>query len=333
MTVRATVFIPTSKNQKVLASCLKSLENQSDKNFEVMIVGKSKDEDIRKIITKFKKLKIHYFVQRSKGLVGAANEALKKSNKNYFIRLDDDAVAHKDWFKNILLTFKDAKVGAVTGPTLINREGFGSRDTLSFYQLIKNNDNSVKGLFAKFYYSYLSENRLFEVGKFLKSGVFTMGANFPDNARKKKNIEVENLEACNFACKTSLLKKIKGFDRIYENGLGEYHEADAAFKIRKLGYKIIFSPKVQVIHKVEQSAANSRPDAYHRIQNFIIFYKRYFIIDSFDTLARFSLNLIMQNLYYSFKFITTGKADQLKSIPGTFVGLYKNYVKNKHLYS
>lgn len=331
MKYKASIFIPTSNNINALKPCLKSLQNQSRKDFNIILIGKEKNEDIENLTYVFKTLRIKYLIQKKPGLVTAANEALKKTKSKIFIRIDDDIVADQNWFKNILETFRlNKNIGAVTGPTIINSKNTSSRD-LIYYLKKRRNRNLLFKLINIIYHKYLFENKTYEVGKFLRSGVFTIGSNFKQYI-PKTIIDVDNLEACNFACKTNILRKIGGFDKVFSKGLGEYHEADVAFKIKSLKLKILFNPKVKVNHEIKNNHT-VRPESYYRIQNFIVFYKRYFKIDSFDTLLRFTLYLMVQNLYYSFKFLSTGKIDQLKSIPGTFIGLYKNYVKSQHLYS
>lgn len=299
--IQANIFIPTTNRVKSLHKCLQSLNNQSNKEFSIIIIGKEKNALVKKVIKKFNSLNILYTVQKKRGLVGAANEALKKSNHSIFVRIDDDVVCDKNWFKNILLTFgKNKKIGAVTGPTLLTKKGFQSRDMLKILEIARKNSNIFLKFFYNFYNDYICEGKLFHVGRFFKSGAFSIGSNFAA-CLKLKLTEVENLEACNFACQTDLIKKLGGFDRTFEKGLGEYHEADLAFKIRKLGYKIIFNPKIKVWHHVENSAVKTRPDSLNRLRNFIIFYKRHIGFKNLGYFFRFSVNLFGQISYHIYK--------------------------------
>lgn len=323
MKIKASVFIPSSRDANSLEKCLESLNSQTLKDFEVIIVSKEKSVSIENLVLEYRKLPIKYIIQQKPGLVGASNEALRITKSPIFIRIDDDVVVTRKWLENVVGTFRvDKKIAAVTGPTLIDEKGLNARDSISFLSSSKKTVNPLKKLTHLITYSYLYENRVFEVGSFFKSGAFSLGANFPLST--KINIkEVENIEACNYACKSDLLKKLNGFDETFSKGLGEYHEADIACKMRKLGYKIIFNPKAVVWHKIENQISTSRPDAYFRIQNFIKFYKRYIGFRNFDYSLRFATYLVLQNIYYICKFFTTGDFHQLGSIPGTFVGLMK----------
>jgi len=326
--MKADIFIPTSNRIDALKKCLDSLNGQTSKDFKVFLVGLKKDKEVEKLVAKFKDLNIDYFLQKKRGIIGAANEALKKAKGEIFIRTDDDVILGKDWFKNIVEPYRaDKKIGGVTGPTIMNKRGIESRDLTSFLNNFKKRQNLFSKLLNLIYYRYIYEGKIKEVSLFLKSGAFTLGSNFPDCLKIKKIIEVDNLEACNWSCREKLLKSLGGFDEIYLKGLGDCSEADIPFKIKRLGYKIVFNPKAKLEHHVEiGSVQKARPASFYRIQNFIIFYHRHFPIKSPDQLSRFMINLVMQNGYYFYRFLTTGNFNQLGAIPGTMVGLFRAYV-------
>jgi GT2 family glycosyltransferase len=322
MQERIDVFIPSSKNPHTLSQCLISLSKQHYKRFSVIIVGKKKEQAIINLINQYKSLRITYFAQTGTGLVAAANQALKSAKGTIFVRIDDDVAVDRNWSKAIMETFTNNEgVAGVTGPTLLSAEGIHARDFTNFVEKIKRKKTLTDKILYKIYIQYVCENKLFRVSKFLKSGVFTIGANFL-KGRRSKFFQVDYLEACNFAVRTALLRKVGGFDVVFSKGLGDYHEADAAFKIKKLGYRLVFNSRMKVLHKTELDISTVRPDAYHRIKNFIVFYKRHIGIKNIDTLLRFSTYLLLQNIYYTYKFLTSGRADQLGAIAGTFAGLF-----------
>lgn len=297
----ADIFIPTLNRIHSLKRCLESLNKQTIKNFRIILVGKEKNKEIRNLIKSFKNLKIIYRLQKKPGLVAAANLALSISQSRLFVRIDDDVEVDKNWFKNILLTFRlDKKIGAVTGPTLLTEKGIASRDVTKVLETTRKSQNIFLHFFYSFYNYYLCENKLYEVAKFFKSGAFSIGSNFKTSL-KLKSREVENLEACNFASLTGILKQIGGFDQTFSQGLGEYHEADVAFKIRKLAWKIIFNPKVKLWHRLESSPVEIRPDSLNRLKNFIFFYKRHIGFKNLDYFFRFAANVCCQVSYHIYK--------------------------------
>ena len=87
-------------------------------------------------------------------------------------------------------------------------------------------------------------------------------------------------------------------------------------------------------HHVESGKVKkARPAPYHRIQNLLIFYFRFFRIANIDQLFRFLVNLTLQNTYYFLNFFRTGSVDQLGALFGTVVGLYRVIIKEDYRYS
>lgn len=131
----ADIFIPTSNRVDCLDQCLNSINSQTRTDFHILLVGLRRDRKITALVKKYKKLDIEYFIQKEKGLISAANEAVEHSNHKYFIRIDDDVVVDKGWYENIIKTFeKDTSVGGVTGPTTMTKEGLESRDLTQFLE-------------------------------------------------------------------------------------------------------------------------------------------------------------------------------------------------------
>lgn len=330
--MKADIFIPTSNRLASLRQCLDSLNEQSNKDFRIILVGLKEDEGVRGLIMKFSQIKIDYFIQKKKGLIGAANEALKIAENEIFVRIDDDVILDKDWYVNLIKTFElNKNIGGVTGPTIMSDEGLKSRDLTAFLEKFKHSKNIFLRLFYRFYNDYLYENKLYEVSQFIKSGVFTLGSNFETCLSIDKILEVGNLEACNWSARTKILRDIGGFDDIYLRGLGDYHEADAAFKVKKQGYRLVFNSKVKLRHNVEVGIVEeARPASYWRIQNFIIFYFRFFKIKSLDQLIKFLANIFLQNGYYFLKFLKTGRISQLGAVFGTIIGFSRAIFKYRN---
>lgn len=326
----ATVFIPTGNRAESLKKVLDSLENQTFKDFEIIIVDYKSKEDTFKIIDKFKKkLILRIIKQTEKGLSRAANLALKEAKGTIFIRTDDDVVMKPFWLQAIYDTFtSDKKIGGVTGPTVIPQNFAGNRDLFVFEQKFKKG-NLFWRLLGKLYFGYFMEGEPRKVSHWFDCGAFGLGSNFED-ATKEPIHEITNLEACNFSVRTDLLRQVGGFDLRY-GGVGEYHEADAAFKIKELGYKLMFNPKVYLNHCPSQEGFfNDRPESYSRMINFIVFYLRHIKLNSLNKLFRFLLYVLFLDSYYLFQFLKTKQKSQLGALSATFVApiIFLKHQKN-----
>ncbi|MBI3619794.1 glycosyltransferase family 2 protein [Candidatus Roizmanbacteria bacterium] len=320
-----TVFIPTGNRAGRLKQFLSSLTHQSCKDFEVVIVDNhSTDNTLRVVKTYKKKLNIIFLTQATKGLVSASNQALRQASGDIFVRTDDDVVAEKKWIEeiiNIFLQYHD--IGGLTGPAPIPPTYRKNRDLLVFFNQFEKGSLAFK--FLGFFYSHLFLNGApKKVSAWFESGAFSLGSNY-DESRAEPRQDVTNLEPCNYSVRTKLLHRIGGFNTLYI-GIGEYYEADAAFRIRKLGYRLVFDPKVVVHHHPSrQGAYTQRGESHFRMSNFIFFYLNHIRVSSFSQMLQFLLYLLFLHSYYFYKFLKTLDPRQLGAFSGTLRGIILYY--------
>ena len=321
--MNVSIFIPTGNRALSLDKTLLSLTKQAYKNFEVIVVDYKSSDDTESVIKKYsKKLHIKVIRQKTKGLTKAANQALKQARGKIFIRTDDDVIMSKNWLLAIWNTFsKNKDVGGVTGPTVIPAAFRKNRDLFIIEERFKKG-NLLWKLIGSLYFGYFMEGQPRRVSHWFDSGAFGLGSNFPQSKREPFQ-GVSNLEACNFSVRTALLKKIGGFDAFY-SGVGEYHEPDAAFKIKELGYSLIFNPKAALNHcPSKQGFYNDRPESYSRMINFIVFYRRHIKLDSVRKCLHFIPYVLLLNTYYVYTALKTKQLKQFGAIPGTIMGFLK----------
>lgn len=322
------IFVPTGNRAESLKRVLNSLVNQTYKNFEVIIVDyKSKDNTFAVIKRFRKRLKIKLIKQRQKGLSLAANMALRKSEGDIFIRTDDDVEMTPGWLEAINGTFiSDNKIGGVTGPTIVPKKFISNRDVFVFN--IKFKQGFFWHLIGRFYFNFLMDGQPYKVSHWFDSGAFSIGTNFTASL-KEPSQETNNLEACNFAVRADLLRKIGGFDQVY-SGVGEYHEPDAAYKIKELGYRLIFNPKAALFHCPSQDGFfNDRPASYPRMCNFLSFYLKHIKLDSPRKFFKLSGYILFQDCYYIYQGIILHQYKQFGALPASVMGFYYYYKKRK----
>ena len=91
------VIIVSHNNKDIIPRCLNSLKNQSYKNFEAYLIDDSEDDTENYVKKRFPFVK--YF-RVEDGVSGKRNFGISKSNSEYIITLDSDAILSKDWIKN-----------------------------------------------------------------------------------------------------------------------------------------------------------------------------------------------------------------------------------------
>lgn len=323
-----TVSINTFNRPEALAECLNSLSKQTNKDFEVIVVNGGERSTVDKVINELNlPFRLKVVQQSRKGLVEARNLCWKESRSEIVCIIDDDLVVSEDWINEIEKTFAlDKNIGGVTGPTIISKEEIANRDALSFIDKFEKSGFFWR-IIGKFYLGFILEGRARDVGRILDSGTFTLGSNYPESLKMGSLINVDYLEACHMCLRRQLIEKVGGFDYCY-TGTSEWSEPDLTFKIKRLGYRLVFNPKAVTEHRVsKQGVFKARTYAFERSVNFINFYFRNIKPNTLCKFVKFHSYLLFMNCYWIYKAITHRNLSWLSGICGTFIGLFKNHLK------
>jgi glycosyltransferase involved in cell wall biosynthesis len=96
------VVIPTLNRYEYLKEVFKDLENQTYKNFEVIVVDQT--DDFREDFYKGWNLDLKFWYQEEKALWKARNEAIKSAKGEYILLYDDDSLVENNWIEQHLKT-------------------------------------------------------------------------------------------------------------------------------------------------------------------------------------------------------------------------------------
>ncbi|MCX6816277.1 MAG: glycosyltransferase [Candidatus Beckwithbacteria bacterium] len=241
--MKLSVIICTSGRPKDLEGCLTSLKQQSFKDLETVIV-------------------------RDSPLVKARDLGWRKAKGEVVAWIDDDVILAKDWARNLVKIFDNNKeVGGVSGPTIVPEDLLKNRLVFWWY--------GKKNWLVKLWVKLVLDNQPLAVGKITKIGWWSPGSNFKSCLRLKGLQEVDYLEACNMSLRRELVKEADGFDLDYQ-GTSEWCEVDLAMKIKKLGYRLVWSRQVRLEHQVSRSGAFiKRKNWGERIRNYLRFRQKW----------------------------------------------------------
>lgn len=111
------------KNEPILIDCIKSLKEQTYKDFDIYIYDNSTEEDS---LTDLKNAFPEVIIQKNAknlGFAGGNNSVLRKiiepGQYEYAVLLNDDTKPDKNWLNNLIKTAEsDQKIGAVTSKLL-----------------------------------------------------------------------------------------------------------------------------------------------------------------------------------------------------------------------
>jgi hypothetical protein len=66
---------------------------------------------------------------------------------------------------------------------------------------------------------------------------------------------IDHIHECNFSAKTSLLREVRGFNETFQ-GNAYFEGADLALKLKEKGYRILYNPKISLIHLQDNRGGN-----------------------------------------------------------------------------
>ena len=205
------------------------IEAEVEKNITIIIPSKLVDDNLKNCIKK-----IRYFYSSIKIILVLDGASKLKFDKNIKILtsgnktigfkrnlgakhvktkliclIDSDAYPGSHWLNESLKILDDKKIAAVGGPNL------------------SPNTNNI-------------EKKL--VARSRKYSFVTLNPKIKSNKTKKHYINF--LPSCNFIIKTLVYKKVKGMDASFYSG----EEISLNFNLNKMGYKMLFNPKISVFH-------------------------------------------------------------------------------------
>ena len=321
-TPKVSVIIATFNRAESLRSCLESLIRQTYKNFEVIIVDGGSIDNTKEVINLFsKELDIALITERRLWLSLVRDLGWRNARGEIISWIDDDVVVTDNWIEEVIKVFNISHdIGGVSGPTIIPKDRLDYRDIFILH-------NDKKGILwkiiAKIYRDFFLEGKPYAIGQIFRCGAWSPGSNFVSCLNLDGLTNVDYLEACNMSFRKSLVERVDGFDQNFRS-VSEWCEVDLSFKIRKLGYRLVFNPKAVIHHIVSQTGIyKKRTFAYDRMLNFIYFYLKDIRLDSLNKAIRFSLYLLFLNVYWLYKFIKTKNINWLTGLLGTLSGLIK----------
>jgi len=127
------IIIPVYNRPDELEELLISLNNQTDKNFELIIVEDGSKKTAKDISMKFSKsLDIKYFFKENEGPAIARNYGVSKASGNYYIFFDSDCIIPSGWMQIVRESLKDNYVDAFGGPDSASSEFNSTQKAISY---------------------------------------------------------------------------------------------------------------------------------------------------------------------------------------------------------
>ena len=265
--MKISVIIPTMNRVAELYNCIKSLESQTVKPDEIIIIGHPNDKETRIFVHNLKTNLNIIYLESDGGTCKARNLGINKSGGDVIVFLDDDVILHKDYIKSVKDIFKDKRINIVTGYTFdavdLTNPLFMRRGDVE--HILKNpNDEFVKiirtkvfhGLMPKYhlYYSFIKALRDFVKSVFLlewpiKGKILPSGyrSEMPDLKKIKKMKKVEWVFGNNFAARREVLNEFKFNEDLERHPYAINEDLEFSARAGKK-YDIFISSDMIVLH-------------------------------------------------------------------------------------
>ncbi len=211
------VIIVTTNNLKYLKDCIRSLQNQSFKDFETIIVFNNSQENIIENV-KRKFSEANFIINNENLLFSKAyNQGIKLSKGKYVLCLNDDVVLKNNFIEELMNSIqRDKQIGMISGKIL-------RMDKITI---------DSTGLF---------------LGKSRKP--VERGFGQQDDGRYNKEGYIFGVNGAAVLYRKAMLEDIKNEDGYFDSTYGLFYEdLDLSWRANRFGWKAFYNPKAIAYH-------------------------------------------------------------------------------------
>lgn len=225
---KISIIIVSYNSKNNLEKCLASVYRNISSDFlrDITIVNNDIREDLSDLLKDFSELKI-INNKDNIGFGAGVNLGSRKSKGDFLFILNPDTEILSSNIHEIIAEFKhDNKIG-IMGAGIFDRAGkkqnWSAGREISFYDLVRNNLGLSRS--KKIWNSF-------------------------------KKVECDWVSGTALFIKKDLFKKIKGFDG--DNFFMYFEDMDLCYRVRRIGKKVLFYPKLEVYHGQGESYDNEK---------------------------------------------------------------------------
>jgi glycosyltransferase involved in cell wall biosynthesis len=113
--MKVSVVLPVFNEEKYVAKCLTSLENQIVPADEIIVVNNNCNDQTINIAKKFK---VRIVKESKQGISYARNRGFNEAKYEIIGRIDADSILPRDWVKRVKHDFAKYKIDGLTGPVI-----------------------------------------------------------------------------------------------------------------------------------------------------------------------------------------------------------------------
>lgn len=115
--MKITAAVPCYNAETFIDSCIESLQNQTLKPAEIIVVNDGSTDSSEEKLKKHSSIKLIKH-DMNLGLAAARNTAIEHSSGDVIVFIDADASAHPDFIENLIECYSDDKIAGVGGEAI-----------------------------------------------------------------------------------------------------------------------------------------------------------------------------------------------------------------------
>ncbi|PBQ32560.1 hypothetical protein CNR22_12525 [Sphingobacteriaceae bacterium] len=122
---KVSIIIPCYNASSFIVDTLKSIQEQSYSNYEIIVVDDGSTDASKELVNEFKAENLTYLFQKNKGVSAARNKGCAVASGDYYLFVDADDVLDKDFIKQRVEELDKNKeiLFACSAASLINEKG------------------------------------------------------------------------------------------------------------------------------------------------------------------------------------------------------------------
>lgn len=277
------IIIINYNTKRITLNCIKSiLKTTREINYEIIVVDNSSNKLQRiKNIPNSKKIKIIHI--HNKGFSNACNIGALNSKGKYLLMLNSDTIVNKDCIDKCFKFLENHSEYSALGCKIIDRKGKLDPGCKRGFPTPLASISYILGWDKKF-----PENK-------------TLGRYHTTYINENKISEIEVISGAFFFIKSSIYKRLQGFDERY---FMYCEDVDLCYRLNKNNEKIVYYPLATITHLKGQSGLSSRNSFV--IKNFyksmLIFYNKH-LKENYNIIITLLLKLGIYSLMYINLFI------------------------------
>ncbi len=225
--------------------------------------------------------------KREQVLVDTIKSVLNQKFSRFELIVVDQTLIHDLKVKEFLISNKKIRYFKISPPSLPAARNFGLTKAKAKFVIFIDDDVYLDKDFIKAHFeSYLKYDVVSVVGRIKEKGkkpgrtlMYFRKTGFGAGSFDYPNISfAETVQGCNMSFRKNILLKVGGFDTNYiGNALRE--ESDISYKLKSLGYKILFNPDASLLHLLYPTGGcreeKPRADNYIQYRNESLFFLRH----------------------------------------------------------